>query len=181
MSTKTMAEVLAEHQQSYTFSCGLENECYCGHELDGETIAEHQAGMLKVAGFRAMTMVELAYRDRPESMEAARAKVLADRKESQARAARAVADRVGKRYARLHQMLRDELQAQAWREGYDAGWDDGRDEDGKTPNPYGRLYGQPDGFAETFAERMARESTEAKLAKHHPAQIPADHLIDEME
>ena len=36
--------------------------------------------------------------------------------------ARETANRVGKRYARLHQMLRDELQAQAWDEGAKAGW-----------------------------------------------------------
>lgn len=34
---------------------------------------------------------------------------------------RAVADRVGRRYAQLHQMLREELQAQAWEEGWQAG------------------------------------------------------------
>lgn len=32
-----------------------------------------------------------------------------------------VAERVGKRYAKHHQMLRDELQAQAWDEGYTTG------------------------------------------------------------
>jgi len=33
---------------------------------------------------------------------------------------RDIADRIGKRYARLHQLMRDELQAQAWHEGWHA-------------------------------------------------------------
>lgn len=34
-----------------------------------------------------------------------------------AREVREISERVGKRYAHLHQMLRDELQEQAWNEG----------------------------------------------------------------
>jgi len=35
---------------------------------------------------------------------------------------REMSNRIGKRYARLYQLLRDELQAQAWDEGAKAGW-----------------------------------------------------------
>ena len=53
--------------------------------------------------------VRIAYPDSPEDRHDAEREIsamLADAK-----------DRVGKRYAKLHQMLRDELQAQAWDRG----------------------------------------------------------------
>ena len=51
---------------------------------------------------------------------------------------REVTDRVGKRYAALHQKLRDELRAQAWEEGFQDGHrQDAEGDDGpRFTNPY---------------------------------------------
>jgi hypothetical protein len=51
MTGVSMAGVLAEHQQWVSSSCGLEDECRCGHELRGDSIEAHQAAVLAAAGF----------------------------------------------------------------------------------------------------------------------------------
>lgn len=58
---KTMLEVLADHQQWVSGSCGLEDECDCGFELGGLSIASHQADMLRAAGFGLLAEADKDY------------------------------------------------------------------------------------------------------------------------
>jgi hypothetical protein len=105
--SKTMAEVLAEHAFHLITPVDLDEvngpwqvECNCTADpikgpsfLGAEAaFATHQQDILTAAGFG----------------------LVADAK-------REASERVGKRYAELHQLIRDELRAQAWDEGYATG------------------------------------------------------------
>lgn len=52
MNREIILEVLAEHQQWVSSSCGPEDECTCGADIggrDSESIAEHQTAMIAAA------------------------------------------------------------------------------------------------------------------------------------
>src|SRR5438067_12478975 len=88
-----IAGVLAEHQFSMFDEKGYA-VCTCDETIIGtgegwEEYAAHQAGVLAANGYGKLEAVQLAARDRPESMEAARAKARADRRAAQAEAIRA--------------------------------------------------------------------------------------------
>jgi hypothetical protein len=86
-----------------------------------------------LADMRAMTLVEIARRDRPKAMEAARQKLMQERRASQ------------------YEMVRSakaEAWAAAWREAAVA-------------HPPLADLGTPNPYDETFADRMARRSLEA--------------------
>ena len=46
MSTEQIADILAEHQETVTASCGPEGHCDCDAPLDDQSIAAHQAAVL---------------------------------------------------------------------------------------------------------------------------------------
>ena len=140
----SMADLLAAHYEVHIFG----PRCRCGMSLGRKderyaALAAHQADVLAANRYGKLTAVQLAARDRPESMEAARAKVRAGRRAAQAediRAAQEIAWAKGATSAGANLM---ELQAS-----------------GINPNPYRKES------EETFADRMARRSIEALHAKY---------------
>jgi len=98
-----------------------------------EAAAPH---MLK--DMRLMTLVEIAARDRPEQMEAARARVRAERRESQA------------------EMIR-EAKALGFEEGFTTCAHEHMKQRKDPTHPITRV----NPFGETFADRMARQSMDA--------------------